>query len=165
MKILITTLAVMSIASTTFANNSQIVDISKESTYKQQGFDRHENQSTECNYRSYRFSTNDETYVLFGIEIASDHNTFINGHIQFEEKDLPLRNGAIFSRAQEEANYKNGILKYKATQSNGPLSVLVTEIELDVSPDLKEIISINLKKTVRPLVGPNKVDTKLNCQF
>lgn len=148
-----------------FANNAYVTEIVKKSTHMQQGYNRSRKATTECNYRSYRFATNDDSYATYGIEISSDSNTFIYGSIQFEQKDLPLQDGVIFTRDQEVANYKNGILIYEARQGNGPFSSLLTEIELKVSRDLNEISSINLKKSVIPVIGFNTVDTELNCQF
>lgn len=149
----------------TFANNTYTVDVAKKSAQSQSGYDRHGNQSTECKYRAYRLATNDDSYVSFNIDIDSSNNNFISGNIQFEEKDIPLHEGLIFSRSGEVASYENGVLKYQSRQGNGPFSVLITEIELEVSRDLKEVSSIQLKKIVQPLIGLEKVDTKLTCQF
>ncbi len=147
------------------ANTYTTTTIAEKSARAQKGYDRHGNQSTECKYTAYRFDPNIPSYVSIGINIDSDDNTYIHDNISFEEWDIPLRDGTIFLRDQESATYENGILKFQTQEGDGPFSVLITEIELKVSRDLKEISFINLKKTVRPLLGWKKVDTQLTCHF
>jgi len=148
------------------ASNAYITKIAEKTARTQQGFDRFANKSKECNYQSTRMATNDDSYISYTISIHSDINSIISGTISFGEKDIPLHDGAIFSDDNGNGwSYKNGVLKYQDHQGNGPFSVLLTEIELEVSSDLKEISSIHLQKIVKPLLGFNNVDTELICKF
>lgn len=103
-----------------------------------------------------------EEVIVF---LNSDKASAVNESIRLSPEMLPLKQGTLISRQDFVVKYENGILsKIEKVTTEGPFNRDYSLIQVEVSPDLKQVKSGYVKKAVKSLIR-EKLLGEMGCVF
>lgn len=160
----LTTILLMTLSLTAQAATQQSETLLEKKAISQSGFGKYNFKPTACTYFVVK-NEEENGRISINIFVNSDQESFINGRISLDPKQIPLQEGVIVSERGYKLSYVNGTLRFKETETDeGLLNNDYELTEVVVSPDLMDVKSAHVKKATKALIR-EITDVEMDCDF